>query len=58
MLILKGYGGSLSGRTLKIDSNFCDFAVADFLPKQQPETESRSVHISYFLQKCKKGGAK
>jgi len=21
----------------------------------QPETESRSVHISYFLQNCKKG---
>jgi hypothetical protein len=26
-----------------------------YLPKVQPETESRSVHISYFLQNCKKG---
>ena len=30
-------------------------AVSYSLPKAQPETESRSVHISYFLQKCKKG---
>jgi hypothetical protein len=28
--------------------------ITGFLPKQQPETEPRSVHISYFLQKCKK----
>jgi hypothetical protein len=30
-------------------------AVSFILPKAQPETESRSVHISYFLQNCKKG---
>ena len=27
----------------------------DILPQAQPETESCSIHISYFLQNCKKG---
>jgi hypothetical protein len=29
--------------------------ITDFLPLTQPETEFRSVQISYFLQNCKKG---
>ena len=29
--------------------------ITDILPKQQPEANSYLLHISYFLQKCKKG---
>ena len=29
--------------------------ITDFLPEPQVQASQMSVHISYFLQKCKKG---
>jgi hypothetical protein len=29
--------------------------IQDTLPKTQPGTEFRLLHISHFIQKCKKG---
>jgi len=42
---------------LKITGGFLTEIIksTDFLPKQQPEVSSCWLHISYFLQKCKKG---
>ena len=36
-------------------SNYCNLAVADFLPKPQVQASPFQVHISHLLQKCKKG---
>jgi hypothetical protein len=36
-------------------SNYCNLAVADFLPKPQVQASQFQVHISHLLQKCKKG---
>ena len=37
------------------DSNLVWFKSCAFLPKAQAEVTSSWLHISYFLQKCKKG---
>jgi hypothetical protein len=37
------------------ESNLMLFQTCAFLPKAQVEAPQFQVHISYFLQKCKKG---
>jgi hypothetical protein len=37
------------------ESNLMLFRTCAFLPYTQPETDSYLLHISYFLQNCKKG---
>ena len=37
------------------ESNLAHFPICAFLPKAQPEMALSGLHISYLLQKCKKG---
>jgi hypothetical protein len=39
----------------EISPKFDGFKTCDFLPKPQVQASQFQVHISYFLQKCKKG---
>ena len=39
----------------KIDGKRGVWLIADFLPKPKVKASQFPVHISYFLQKCKKG---
>jgi len=35
--------------------NYVMWLIADFLPEPRVQASQMSVHISYFLQNCKKG---
>jgi len=49
------WGTRLSNTLCAFEGKICLCESADLLPKPKVKASQFQVHISYFLQKCKKG---